>query len=352
MSDRVSNSIPDHPGPAVALGHRSSSRFVRGGLVFLAWTLVGAVALSRGVASPLVCDDIIVIFQSVWLWALFTPLVFAITSRIAKRFRGWQRGIAHGVASIGVATVDVALDAPILMLLGVPIQSTFVRMFFGQLVLNLLSYAALFGITQLLRVNRLSNALAQARLDALENRLRPHFVFNSLHTVAALVRAQRNDDAVKTITRLGELLRSVVAPPPGDRVRFQDELELVQSYLAIETIRFADRLQVEFLVSDEALDFEIPRLVLQPLVDNAVRHGVEPNPGPSRIAIEAGIADDRLCVQISNPAVNGAPSRGLGVAMTTIRERLDAIYDGRADFGLSLNAGLTVTSISFPRSRP
>ncbi|MEL6195665.1 MAG: hypothetical protein AAFQ77_01255 [Myxococcota bacterium] len=89
----MSNSIPDHPGPAVALGHRSSSRFVRGGLVFLAWTLVGTVALSRGVASPLVCDDIIVIFQSVWI-AWMYPTLQPISRAVLAGWRIVAKGLS------------------------------------------------------------------------------------------------------------------------------------------------------------------------------------------------------------------------------------------------------------------
>lgn len=203
-----------------------------------------------------------------------------------------------------------------------------------------LAWAALyFGIKQYraLEQNQLqlarSEALANdAQLRALRYQLQPHFLFNTLNTVSALILDNRGSDARRMVARLGDLLRSVIEAPDTHLVALADELQVVEQYLAIEKVRFGERLKVTIDSAPQASEARIPRMLLQTLVENAVRHGVAPLPEGGEIVIRGGVDGPMLRLRIENDCprhvagTTGAARNGVGIANT--RARLQSLYGG------------------------
>ena len=200
--------------------------------------------------------------------------------------------------------------------------------------------------------------LARARLETLTARLQPHFLFNALQAIATLIRRDP-DSAAKMTVRLGDLLRASLRSAGEGRVPLRTELELVRAYLDLESVRFSDRLTVRYDVDDSTLDCLVPDLLLQPLVENAVRHGITPRGDGGTITVSAGRIGDRLELAIADdgvglpagtgagPAPDAARRDGLGLATT--RERLAVMYSGSAAFSIERGPeGGTIARISIP----
>src|SRR6266487_3042720 len=195
---------------------------------------------------------------------------------------------------------------------------------------NLLVYAMVAGLYHAWRASRLEMQLVQARLDALVGQLQPHFLFNTLHTISAFV-LEDPKQANRMITRLSELLRQSFNRDRGPLVTLEQELELLDHYVAIQEARFGDRLRVTFRVDPRAAAAVIPTLLLQPLVENAIRHGAVPNGGIAEVEIAAIRAGDLLHLEVrdngpgfsadANGSRNGSGS-GLGIGRASCRERV------------------------------
>jgi hypothetical protein len=185
-----------------------------------------------------------------------------------------------------------------------------------------------------------AEALAHAsRADALRYQLNPHFLFNSLNAISTLVVDGRPSDAATMIAGLADLLRRTLDLSAAD-VPLSDELELVRRYLALEQVRFGDRLRVELTAESEALQTLVPSLILQPLVENAVRHAVEVSEQGARIAISARRTDGRLIliVEDDGPGLIGADGGRVGVGLANTRERLALKYGDRQRMSLERGA--------------
>jgi GAF domain-containing protein len=204
-----------------------------------------------------------------------------------------------------------------------------------------------------LRSAQLESQLAKARLEALRAQLNPHFLFNALNVVAMLVRRGANDDALHAVVSLSELLRQVLAAGTAMEVNLADEIALVERYLAVERIRFRDRLSVEIDMPPSLVDARVPGLILQPLVENAIKHGIAQNEGPGRITVSARHEGRKLILWVSD---NGPgfpndwdPSQSPGVGLANTRERLDRMYVGDAEFRLLHGSdGGAVVEIAMP----
>jgi signal transduction histidine kinase len=180
----------------------------------------------------------------------------------------------------------------------------------------------------------LEASLAEARLRGLRAQLNPHFLFNTLNAVTVLSMKGDHDGVVRVINLLSELLRACLDESRGQETTLANELQLVERYLEIQRIRFADRLTVEVDVGGELLDALVPTMLLQPLVENAVTHGIAAARGPGRVSIAAARADGRLMLSVSDTgpgfATAGTGGRGLGLANT--RARLDELYGDAQSF--------------------
>ncbi|HMC78812.1 MAG TPA: histidine kinase [Vicinamibacterales bacterium] len=182
-----------------------------------------------------------------------------------------------------------------------------------------------------LQLARVSEQLASTRLAALQAQLNPHFLFNSLNTIAVLVRGGENQPATRVIEQLSDVLRSTLDGTQASEVTLDDELELVRQYLAVEEARFSDRLRPVLDIEPAALPAAIPRFALQHLVENALRHGIAKRTDAGRVTIAARRAggDLEISVEDDGPGISGsaaAPGHGL----ENTRERLRTLYGERA----------------------
>jgi two-component system, LytTR family, sensor kinase len=199
-----------------------------------------------------------------------------------------------------------------------------------------------------LRAEALAN---RARLDALRWQLNPHFLFNALNSISTLVLDSRNTEAVAMIARLGDLLRSTLETPSGREISLTAEMELVRRYLDIEQVRLGDRLALDVCVADDAWAALVPPMLLQPIVENAIRHAVSPRVRGGRVSIDARRIGGRLLLTVEDdgpglPALGAVdPTEPDGIGLTNTRDRLQQHYGGAQRFalGTAVLGGLRVS---------
>ena len=190
------------------------------------------------------------------------------------------------------------------------------------------------------RLVRAESEAREARLNSLRYQLNPHFLFNSLNAVSTLVLSGKTAEATRMLAQIGELLRTTLDSNALPEVSLSQEMAFIDQYLAIEQTRLGNRLRIETRISPDSFDAAVPAMLLQPLVENAVRHGIAPAVDGGTVEIESAIKDYRLRIAIKNSAVgrtdlcspNGKTSKGIGLANTA--ERLKVLYGGdhRLDF--------------------
>ncbi|HEX8561007.1 MAG TPA: histidine kinase [Pyrinomonadaceae bacterium] len=208
-----------------------------------------------------------------------------------------------------------------------------------------------------LRTSRLQTQLASAQLEALKMQLQPHFLFNTLHSISALVHRDP-DSADRMIARLGDFLRLTLDNSGAQEVSLQKELEFLTCYLEIERVRFQDRLTTSLDVEPSALDTPVPNLILQPIVENALRHGIAQTRGPGRVEISAKRERGSLRIRVwdNGPGLKAItrPDDGLkvGVGLSNTRARLEQLYGGAHRFEMenAPGGGLLVT-LEIPASK-
>jgi two-component system LytT family sensor kinase len=222
----------------------------------------------------------------------------------------------------------------------VPWSQFFQNRIFEQLDWSLMVYAVIVGVSHAiafyhesqerkLKAAQLETRLVEARLKTLESELHPHFLFNTLHAISTLVHRDP-ESADRMISRLSDLLRITFDRTGEPTVSLKDEIDFLQKYLDIEQTRFQDRLTVNVAIDPEALDGEVPRMILQPLVENAIKHGIAGRNGGSQIHVTAGRDGERLWMQVRDNGV-GLQVRTLkalrtGVGLSNTRARLDCLY--------------------------
>lgn len=293
-----------------------------------------------------------------YLWALCVPVVAIAARRVPLTRDAWlSRAALHLGIAILVTLVHAILEIGIQHAFGIRHSSfgLFTRISlsraFSQLPYDLLAYAAILGMVIAVESSRryrneqlaaaaLGEELALARLQALRTQLNPHFLFNAMNSIAMLVRKQENPRAVTMIAGLSDLLRSMLEEHPAQEVRLREELEFLERYLAVEEARFPDRLQVAIRAEDRLLEAYVPNLVLQPLVENAIKHGISRRASAGHLAITAERRNGTLTLSVidDGPGPGSGDGNGTsGVGLRNIRARLENLYG--ADQGLSLAAG-------------
>jgi signal transduction histidine kinase len=190
------------------------------------------------------------------------------------------------------------------------------------------------------RALRAESLAHQARLSALRFQLNPHFLFNAMNAVSTLVVEQRNAEANRMLSRLADFLRLTLEDEGRAETTLADELVYVRAYLEIEQVRFGERLRLRYDVADDALPAGLPPLILQPLVENAVRHAVAPRREGGIITISARVAGSRLRLAVvdDGPGLAADPEAAAGVGLANVRARLEELYGERAELRLERGA--------------
>jgi two-component system, LytTR family, sensor kinase len=203
------------------------------------------------------------------------------------------------------------------------------------------------------QVARLSEQLAGARFAALQAQVNPHFLFNTLNTIAVLVRDNEREAAVAIVEQLSEVLRASLSSHRQNEVTLGEELELVRQYVAIEHARFSDRLRPEFIVDDSLLSALVPSFAVQTLVENAIRHGIARQPDAGRLTVEASRDGEALVITVTDDGVGidpGSIQAGHGIENT--RERLRALYGEKATLEVMKRPeGGTIAILKMPYRR-
>jgi len=349
-------------------------RWARLAIIWGIWTFIGLVfTLQIYLASyrsqhPMPLADAAYV-QMIWayLFALATPLVLWMVSRIPLERENWRKALLHIPISIVLGCLLTALGHVLIWLRwywpqGKPL--TFVSL--SNFVIN--NFTEAIGIYMLIALTgyassyyrrfregqvktlQLEAQLSQAQLVALKMQLHPHFLFNTLHSISALLNKDA-DAARKMITRLGDFLRLTLENSGSQEVTLRQEMEFLSCYLEIERIRFQDRLVTHVDVAQQTLDAKVPNLILQPIVENAIRHGIAPRSTQGLIEIEAKQRNGRLRIQVrdNGPGLSAHRTsentfkKGLGLSNT--ETRLEQLYGPAHSFNLSNNpdGGLIVT---------
>jgi LytS/YehU family sensor histidine kinase len=291
-------------------------------------------------------------------WIPFTIVVWQVTRGwLPERFGGWLRLlIAHLPVFAGVALAHplvVTLLALALANQSMPIWERFLMQLRGQLNAQILIYTAIVGTGAALTLHeryqdrqvaaaRLQAELAAARLEALRGHLQPHFLFNSLHSIAALARAGDTAGVVRLTAGLSDLLRYVL--DAGDRhASLREELEIVERYLEIQHARFADRLDVTVDLAPDVADARVPLLIVQPLVENAVRHGLAQRVVKGSLAVRAVRDNGRTRIDVEDTGVGLPPGWKLedvtGTGLRNLASRLAAEFGEAASLDVGPREG-------------
>jgi LytS/YehU family sensor histidine kinase len=173
---------------------------------------------------------------------------------------------------------------------------------------------------------RLNELLSKAQLETLRQQIEPHFLFNTLNAVAGLVREQRNDDAVNMLAELSEYLRRVLHDSARQQVSLGEELDFTQKFLNIQKLRFADRLQVNVNVPSDLYRAQVPSLILQPIVENAIKHGIAKRVQGGEVRIGAARSNGMLTVHVYNDGPGIVEAAATGVGLSNVRTRLESLY--------------------------
>lgn len=282
-----------------------------------------------------------------WMWALLTPLVFWLSRRFPLDLPvKWQHLAVQIGMLVAVSAAHTLLLYRIHQLLPpspYPIRSD-IKIF----PLNCLTYAAVaataFTVDYYSRCRqremdslRLQAQLTDARLAALRMQLHPHFLFNTLHAVSMLVRRKDNEQAVHMLAKLSELLRITLDQSEAQYVPLHQELDFIQRYLDIQQIRFGSRMRTSVDVSPDTLAAKVPSLVLLPLVENAIKHGISSNAGRGTVQIQAVRQGDTLVLYVRDdgPGWSGNGNTDSGIGLANTRARLAQMYNGAHDFRIA-----------------
>jgi two-component system sensor histidine kinase AlgZ len=264
-------------------------------------------------------------------------LVTCLAKRVLSRLKPDLQYVLAALLGAGAALYGCGLLALTNLLLNPP----WLASAFSGMVLSSVLVAGL-----VLRAKGRTPADTAARLTELQSRIRPHFLFNTLNSAIALVRAEPAK-AETLLEDLSDLFRHALIDQ-GESVTLADEIALARRYLAIEKIRFAERLQVEWSLDPKADGARLPPLLLQPLVENAVRHGVEPSASGAQLRISTQRRGGVVVIKVSNTVPAGPGPAGSGLALRNVRERLALLHDLQGHFRSGTKDGVFQVRMEVP----
>jgi two-component sensor histidine kinase len=291
-----------------------------------------------------------------WLpWALATPLIVQLARRypIVRSMSVRTLGV-HLVTFAIVSAVAEAWSAGLQMLFNPwnnrkwpTFLDTWTTTLTFQVLTFLIAYALILTVTyvvdaresmarQMTETARLNEQLSKAQLAALRRQIEPHFMYNALNSIAGLVRDQRNDAAVSMIVGLSEFLRRSSQDSHRSQVALREEVEYLQRYLDIQKVRFGERLQVSVDIPAELLSAQVPNLLLQPLVENAIKHGIAKRVAGGTVRVAGACSNGSLCLTVYNdgPSVPPDWETQTGVGLGNLRTRLQILHGNES--GLEL----------------
>ncbi len=338
------------------------------------WVLCGLISTSQAyfLYPPAAGSARSLLYDLAWQlppW-LFLAAAAPLVARMARRFPlardGWGRWLGpHLLANLALAAGHVGVAVATGTLLGEAFfrDHGVVYAFFKTLAkgvqTELFIYWLIVALVHaydyqrkmregVLVAARLETALVQAELEALKMQLHPHFLFNTLHAIGTLVRRGDMQGALRMLSGVGDLLRLALEHTGRQLVPLKQELDFLRRYLDIEQIRFGDRLDVRMDVAPEVLDAEVPNLLLQPLVENAIRHGIAPRAAAGRIELRARRCGDTLRIELRDDGIglpaNFRASACAGLGLRNVLARLAQLYPGghRLEVGAAEGGGVLV----------
>lgn len=341
------------------------------------WTLFGFVFASQYALQSLYTTRITPLWQilswqmfSGYMWFILSPLIYFLGKKFPLEKGKWRVSmVVHFFASILFAAIVLAADAYVLPKLGHRAKDLFPTFgamfqyfFFANVYFGISIYWTVLGLQQgvkyyrrnrerELRTSQLEARLALSRLQVLKMQLHPHFLFNTLNAISELMYTNP-DAAERMISHLSDLLRLSFENLEVQEISLKQELEFLRKYLEIEQMRFEDRLKVEMHIAPDTLDAGVPNMILQPLVENAIKHGLAPRSEGGTIEIEAVRNNGHLDISVSDNGI-GVPFGDLenldeGVGLSNTRRRLRHLYGDTHKFKLKnsakggLNVNLTI----------
>ncbi len=324
--------------------------------IFGVWTAVGVLlAIQTYISIPKIPEALgdhgllwVAQMYRAWLWALLTPFVFLLRQEIRRRHA--SRVVGFGLHLLAAFTLLAWCNIVRMWLLNLTYGWFDLQHFGLDAILNMVGPRSLIDFylywvvlatgyvfdlgrekreTEL-REEQLHTQLVRAELAALKQQVQPHFLFNSLNAISSLMRERQSEKAVEAIAMLSTLLRQLMTNAGRQEIELWRELDYAQCYLSVEKVRFEERLQTEFDADEECLDALVPTLILQPLVENAVKHGIAQRRNPGRVRVTARRDGDRLRLEVFNDPAEGGhrasaqDSHGIGLQAT--RARLERAF--------------------------
>jgi two-component system, LytTR family, sensor kinase len=354
---------------------------------FAGWMLVG---LSFGINDFLFADVHVRFYQqplplmsvlawelAYWpVWAALSPLIFRFARRFPIEQTGWLRNVfINIVAGLVITVAHRAIYLFVAWLLYLSTGNSFeslgylfYHLFLFNLPTGFMSYGVILLVSHAinyykrlrdeeLKATQLKAELteaqlqaARAQLQALKMQLHPHFLFNTLNSISALL-DEDVEKADEMLARLGDFLRLTLENPGAQMIALRDELEFLRRYLEIEQVRFQDRLSVEMHIEPEVLEAQVPNMILKPIIENAIRHGISQRLGKGHIRICASRKDHNLQVEVQDngPGIASGDLAKAGVGLGNTIERLKQVYGGSQSFDIkSAPTGGTIVTLSFP----
>jgi len=353
-------------------------------LYFLLWTLLGLFYFSQGLAQRLVSHDptpwwryLLAWLLGAYIWALLTPAILWFGGRFPLERRNWLPRVAcHLLLSAGFSAFELSLESALYTRLHLfpsvmkdfrgALAQLLARGFHGGVLNYWIVLAVQWGVLYYhrytersqealrleLRASELQSQLMSAQLNALKMQLQPHFLFNTLNAITVLVRQQKARDAEQMLGHLSNLLRGVLEDVDAQEVSLRRELEYLKLYLSIEHVRFADRLRIEISADPATEEASVPQLILQPIVENAIRHGIGRSSSAGRILISTSKINGtvELRVQDDGPGLSASyPRADQGIGLANTRARLQQLYgeDGILEIE-NCDGGGAIVTIKFP----
>lgn len=286
------------------------------------------------------------IFHSKWLlWIPFSFLAVWLAKQFPVNLKNISGGILRhiGIAVVFTVLFDIAMTALILLLVWAfsgmlfeyfsprkYIVANWVYNFHYEMIIYLLIITAYNSVRYILKYREesiinlsLKNEIATAQNQLLKMQMQPHFLFNTHHSIISLMSLNKTKEAAEMLTKLSDLLRKTLDMPNKEFVTLKEELDLVKLYMDIQLIRFGDRLTVKYNIPDETLNKKLPVFIIQPLVENAIRHGIEPVSDSGNIKISSFLKHQKLLINIEDDGAGyNKRNESNGIGLSNIRERL------------------------------